>query len=199
MPAAQLRIDTTIGRVKNPSSAKSLRSKGSSSNNALLSADRHLRSLTPTSGRSTPVFTSPIPSSSNTSTSSLHLPDTANAPSTSTSVVAAPAPHAVLLSEYVLAMHDFIPEQKNATCLGFRAGQVIHVLNRDTSGWWDGELDGKRGWFPSNYVNSDLGLIATDELRSPPVRALRPFHFLHLPARHLRDKGPSREMTTVHH
>ncbi len=43
--------------------------------------------------------------------------------------------------EYVLAMHDYLPDQRNATCLAFRAGQVIRVLNRDPSGWWDGELD----------------------------------------------------------
>ena len=56
--------------------------------------------------------------------------------------------------DYVLAMHDFVPVASNVQCLGFRAGQVIHVLNRDQTGWWDGELDGRRGWFPSNYVNA---------------------------------------------
>ena len=56
--------------------------------------------------------------------------------------------------EYVLAMHDYIPPE-GSTCLSFRAGQVIHVLNRDPSGWWDGELEGKRGWFPSNFVHVD--------------------------------------------
>jgi hypothetical protein len=49
-------------------------------------------------------------------------------------------------------MHDFTPDHRNATCLAFQAGQVIHVLNRDPSGWWDGEVDNRRGWFPSNYV-----------------------------------------------
>lgn len=67
------------------------------------------------------------------------------------------------MADYVLAMHDFIPEHNNATCLSFRAGQVIHVLNRDPSGWWDGELDGSRGWFPSNYVNGELGLLVDDD------------------------------------
>lgn len=66
-------------------------------------------------------------------------------------------------SEFVLALHDFIPQQQNATCLSFRAGQVIHVLNKDTSGWWDGELDGQRGWFPSNYVSADEGVISLAE------------------------------------
>jgi hypothetical protein len=60
-------------------------------------------------------------------------------------------------SEYVLAMHDYEPQQSSTTCLAFRTGQVIHVFNRDPSGWWDGELEGKRGWFPSNYVNADFG------------------------------------------
>jgi son of sevenless-like protein len=78
--------------------------------------------------------------------------------------------------EYVLAMHDYIPDQRNATCLGFRAGQVVRVLNRDPSGWWDGELDGSRGWFPSNYVNGDLALLADEQL--PHFVSVRTFnHF----------------------
>lgn len=61
-------------------------------------------------------------------------------------------------------MHDYFPQTQNATCLSFRAGQVIHVLNRDTSGWWDGELEGRRGWFPSNYVNAEIPSLADEEL-----------------------------------
>lgn len=75
--------------------------------------------------------------------------------------------------EYVLAMHDFAPQQQNVTCLSFRAGQVIHVINRDTSGWWDGELDGRRGWFPSNYVSSEVGLLTEEELPSAKVSYFR--------------------------
>ncbi|KAL0580666.1 Ras guanine nucleotide exchange factor bud5 [Marasmius crinis-equi] len=60
------------------------------------------------------------------------------------------------MPEYVLAMHDYAPPE-GSTCLSFRAGQVIHVLNRDPSGWWDGELEGKRGWFPSNFVHAEFG------------------------------------------
>jgi son of sevenless-like protein len=76
-----------------------------------------------------------------------------------------------LASEYVLAMHDFSPQQQSATCLSFRAGQVIHVLNRDASGWWDGELEGRRGWFPSNYVNADVDVtsLIEEELPRLPV------------------------------
>ncbi|KAN0063345.1 Ras guanine nucleotide exchange factor bud5 [Thecaphora frezii] len=55
--------------------------------------------------------------------------------------------------EHVVALHDFA--SSNSTCLSFTAGQVIKVFNRDSSGWWDGELDGQRGWFPSNYVDQE--------------------------------------------
>ncbi|KII90989.1 hypothetical protein PLICRDRAFT_174334 [Plicaturopsis crispa FD-325 SS-3] len=71
-------------------------------------------------------------------------------------------------SEYVLAMHDYSPDQASATCLAFRAGQVIHVLNRDSSGWWDGELEGRRGWFPSNYVNADMNTSAEEDTTRVP-------------------------------
>ncbi|KAJ7644234.1 ras guanine nucleotide exchange factor domain-containing protein [Roridomyces roridus] len=64
-------------------------------------------------------------------------------------------------------MHDYAPQHQNATCLSFRAGQVIHVLNRDQSGWWDGELEGRRGWFPSNYVNADVNGYPEDEYLTP--------------------------------
>lgn len=59
-----------------------------------------------------------------------------------------------LMPGYVLAIHDYErPSQHDGSpSLSFRAGQPIHVLNQDTSGWWYGELDGKRGWFSSNYI-----------------------------------------------
>jgi hypothetical protein len=60
-------------------------------------------------------------------------------------------------------MHDYFPQHQNSTCLSFRAGQVIHVLNRDSSGWWDGELEGRRGWFPSNYVNAEITSLTEEE------------------------------------
>ncbi|ORY81232.1 ras guanine nucleotide exchange factor domain-containing protein [Leucosporidium creatinivorum] len=77
-------------------------------------------------------------------------------PSTSTSPVLASS-EGPSSSEYVRALHDFEPTAGSTTCLSFRAGQVIRTLNKDDSGWWDGELEGKRGWFPSNYVEVLMG------------------------------------------
>lgn len=68
-----------------------------------------------------------------------------------------------LADDFVVAIHDFTSLSSGSNiCLSFSAGQVIRVLNRDGSGWWDGETVSEdedasvtapcRGWFPSNYV-----------------------------------------------
>lgn len=36
--------------------------------------------------------------------------------------------------------------------LTFSKGQLINVLNKDDADWWQGEINGVTGLFPSNYV-----------------------------------------------
>lgn len=36
--------------------------------------------------------------------------------------------------------------------LSFKEGDTINVTNQEDAGWWEGELKGKKGLFPSNYV-----------------------------------------------
>lgn len=36
--------------------------------------------------------------------------------------------------------------------LGFRAGDVITVVDSQDRDWWWGETDGRAGWFPSLFV-----------------------------------------------
>lgn len=50
----------------------------------------------------------------------------------------------------VRANYDFGAE--NEAELSFALGDIITVLNQDDEGWWEGELNGQRGLFPSNYV-----------------------------------------------
>jgi hypothetical protein len=61
-----------------------------------------------------------------------------------------------LTSHFVQALHDYLPSnaptEEAVSCLFFKKGSIIEVFNRDNSGWWDGQTDGIRGWFPSNYV-----------------------------------------------
>ncbi|KAI8328905.1 hypothetical protein BC941DRAFT_215520 [Chlamydoabsidia padenii] len=40
----------------------------------------------------------------------------------------------------------------DGSSLHFERGDTIEVLAQLPSGWWDGLCGGKRGWFPSNYV-----------------------------------------------
>ncbi|XP_008325010.1 rho guanine nucleotide exchange factor 6 isoform X2 [Cynoglossus semilaevis] len=43
-------------------------------------------------------------------------------------------------------------KQNNEDELSFAKGDVIQVTRQEEGGWWEGTLNGKTGWFPSNYV-----------------------------------------------
>lgn len=54
-------------------------------------------------------------------------------------------------------------KQNNEDELSFNKGEVILVTRQEEGGWWEGTLNGKTGWFPSNYVREvkpcgELGL-----------------------------------------
>ena len=48
------------------------------------------------------------------------------------------------------ALYDY--QTQDSSSLSFNRNDVIEVLTRLESGWWDGLLGDERGWFPSNYV-----------------------------------------------
>lgn len=68
-------------------------------------------------------------------------------------VNAAPPPGTL----YVRALYDY--EADDRTSLSFHEGDVIQVITQLESGWWDGVINGVRGWFPSNYCQ----IIASPE------------------------------------
>lgn len=51
---------------------------------------------------------------------------------------------------YAYAINNFYSE--NLYDLSFHKGEKILVLVQHSSGWWEGELDGRRGFFPSTFV-----------------------------------------------
>ncbi|KAF3903467.1 Endophilin-A3 [Dactylellina cionopaga] len=59
---------------------------------------------------------------------------------------------------FVRALYNYAAD--DPTSLSFHQGDVIQVLTQLESGWWDGIVNGQRGWFPSNYCalvpNGDL-------------------------------------------
>ncbi|KAH6912619.1 cell division control protein 25 [Coprinopsis sp. MPI-PUGE-AT-0042] len=161
---SRLAIDTTTGNISGP---RPRYGRAVSPAGPKLPTHRG-RSLSNASTASSLSIISPSSSSTNASSTSLALPGTSSRPSsrsrsrsrsvsTSRSVSPSVEEEARLNGERVVALHDYNPEYGNGTdTLSFHTGQIIHVLNRDPSGWWDGEIDGKRGWFPSNYVSADL-------------------------------------------
>lgn len=48
-------------------------------------------------------------------------------------------------------------QQTNEDELSFSKGDVISVSRQEDGGWWEGSLNGKSGWFPSNYVRELKG------------------------------------------
>uniref|UniRef100_A0A8C8EP64 Osteoclast-stimulating factor 1 n=1 Tax=Oncorhynchus tshawytscha TaxID=74940 RepID=A0A8C8EP64_ONCTS len=59
----------------------------------------------------------------------------------------------------VLVKARFQFKQNNEDELSFNKGDLISVSRQEEGGWWEGSLNGKTGWFPSNYVREDVGYL----------------------------------------
>ena len=49
------------------------------------------------------------------------------------------------------AQFDFSPDSTGYG-LSFKKGDVFTVISKDPGGWWEAELNGKKGWVPGNYL-----------------------------------------------
>ncbi|XP_076178019.1 rho-type guanine nucleotide exchange factor isoform X4 [Ptiloglossa arizonensis] len=52
--------------------------------------------------------------------------------------------------KFVTALFSFKGKNNDELC--FKKGDVITITQMDEEGWWEGTLNDKTGWFPSNYV-----------------------------------------------
>ena len=77
-----------------------------------------------------------------------------------------PAP-SVLVTR-VRALHSFEPTEAGE--LAFERGDVIKVVDRGYKDWWRGQLRGRTGIFPVNYVVS--------EISTPPLNPLGSDHLI---------------------
>ncbi|KAL2087808.1 hypothetical protein ACEWY4_016636 [Coilia grayii] len=62
-------------------------------------------------------------------------------------------------------------QQTNEDELSFCKGDIIQVTRQEEGGWWEGSLNGKTGWFPSNYVREVKDKSVSPKsgtLKSPP-------------------------------
>ncbi|NXA45880.1 ARHG6 factor, partial [Nothocercus julius] len=55
-------------------------------------------------------------------------------------------------------------KQTNEDELSVNKGDIIYVTRVEEGGWWEGTLNGKTGWFPSNYVRE---IKSSDKPLSP--------------------------------
>ncbi|EIW81292.1 ras GEF [Coniophora puteana RWD-64-598 SS2] len=66
------------------------------------------------------------------------------------------------------AVYDY--QTNDSSSLSFHRDDIIEVLTKLDSGWWDGLLGEERGWFPSNYVDvlsdeeAEIALAQIEEL-----------------------------------
>uniref|UniRef100_A0A7N8WQF1 Growth arrest-specific protein 7-like n=1 Tax=Mastacembelus armatus TaxID=205130 RepID=A0A7N8WQF1_9TELE len=72
---------------------------------------------------------------------------------------------------YCKSLYPFSGEQHQQG-LSFEAGEIIKVVQVLPGGWWEGEKDGTRGWFPSSYVQVLEGMqhpppLPMEDLRDP--------------------------------
>ncbi|XP_070786505.1 rho guanine nucleotide exchange factor 7b isoform X1 [Enoplosus armatus] len=75
---------------------------------------------------------------------------------------------------HVLFKARFPFQQTNEDELSFSKGDIISVSRQEEGGWWEGSINGRSGWFPSNYVRELKGSDKTSDkpksgtLKSPP-------------------------------
>ncbi|KAJ3592058.1 hypothetical protein NHX12_007188 [Muraenolepis orangiensis] len=75
--------------------------------------------------------------------------------------------------QQLLVKARFTFEQTNEDELSFNKGDIIGVTRQEDGGWWEGMLNGRTGWFPSNYVREVKGCDKqvspkSGTLKSPP-------------------------------
>jgi len=120
---------------------------------------------------------SSFPTSSPASSGSFAAPMTRSAPpSSSTPTYSAPSNHSSPLAAsapmsgggeatiMVKAQYAYTTSEPNE--LSFTEGALIKVTYQDDSGWWEGELNGRVGVFPSNHVTVISG--GGGSLSTPP-------------------------------
>lgn len=59
--------------------------------------------------------------------------------------------------QQLLVRARFNFQQTNEDELTFDKGDLIGVTRQEDGGWWEGMLNGRTGWFPSNYVREVKG------------------------------------------
>lgn len=96
----------------------------------------------------------------------------------SSSVAPQPPNEEQYFTFFCRALYDY--QTDNESSLSFHKDDIIEVLTKLESGWWDGLLGQERGWFPSNYVTvisdqeADAALSAAESVAAAAVAQSNP-------------------------
>ena len=65
-------------------------------------------------------------------------------------------------------------ESQDQDELTLKLGDIVHVLGKEEPGWWIGQLGGKTGVFPSNFVEiiTDNNVAKPNDTPLDPARKL---------------------------
>ncbi|XP_067623629.1 rho guanine nucleotide exchange factor 7 isoform X3 [Eurosta solidaginis] len=72
------------------------------------------------------------------------------------------------MSQPLIVQAEYSFKGGNNDELCFKKGDLITVTQREEGGWWEGTLNDKTGWFPSNYVNEYKAPLPITETIRPP-------------------------------
>lgn len=93
------------------------------------------------------------------------------------------------------ALFDY--QTDNDSSLSFHRDDIIEVLTRLDSGWWDGLLGQERGWFPSNYVTVISDQEADAALAAAEAAAQLEFQNAQAPIDHTHNLGLAHAQNVV--
>ena len=137
----------------------SLASSGAGGSGSSLNQPPTSSSRTQPQQQTSPVYGGYVPSSSpalpSGNTSASVAAAAAPAPAASTYVPSSPVPSvkstdSIPVVTRVRALHTFEPTEAGE--LAFEKGDIIKVVDRGYKDWWRGQLKGRTGIFPVNYV-----------------------------------------------
>lgn len=95
-------------------------------------------------------FMNKTPSFTNISTSNTSLGSASSLAQDAARKKMPPPPPPAKKAPMVKALYDY--DANEADELSIRTGDLIVIISKDDPGWWVGSLNGKKGLFPSNYV-----------------------------------------------
>eukprot|EP00301_Raphidiophrys_heterophryoidea_P007483 c12893_g1_i2.p1 GENE.c12893_g1_i2~~c12893_g1_i2.p1 ORF type:complete len:1245 (-),score=362.38 c12893_g1_i2:189-3923(-) len=59
-------------------------------------------------------------------------------------------------------LFDYTPHDEDG--LALKKGDIVTITAKDESGWWEGEANGKTGFFPANFVEEISGAVSSTKL-----------------------------------